>query len=224
MWAVRGASRSDRDCRRHESLTRSPIVARPGRSSGRCPRSSAGQSNGLLIRRAQVRILPRARTARPGWRHVWVILRAGSVRDVTRTRVAAALTQWPDGDGGAGTTRDRARRAQATGGALDPTLPVTLHFHPDCLEEGTVLEAIAAEGYYRSQFETGTSNGGLTAHAGRRPVELGITHVRRRLRRRSDPGLRPKYGSLNDRREPVRRVAPVRFGVLRGRPARRSTG
>ena len=29
-----------------------------------------------------------------------------------------------------------------------------------------MLGSIAEEGYYRSQFETGTSNGGLTAHEG----------------------------------------------------------
>jgi len=30
----------------------------------------------------------------------------------------------------------------------------------------TVLEHLARDGVYRSQFETGTSNGGLTAHPG----------------------------------------------------------
>jgi hypothetical protein len=42
---------------------------------------------------------------------------------------------------------------------------VTLHFHPDRLVAGTpILERMARDGVYRSQFETGTSNGGLTAH------------------------------------------------------------
>lgn len=42
---------------------------------------------------------------------------------------------------------------------------VLLQFHPDWpFEDGTVIEGMVATGRYRSQFETGTSNGGLTAH------------------------------------------------------------
>ena len=49
-------------------------------------------------------------------------------------------------------------------GPLDRSLRVTLNFHPDRLLDGrTVLRRLADEGVYRSQFETGTSNGGLTA-------------------------------------------------------------
>jgi len=55
-------------------------------------------------------------------------------------------------------------RSLSTGGALDPALPVTLHFHPDVPSgDGTVLSSIALDGHYRSQFVTGLSNGGLTA-------------------------------------------------------------
>ena len=44
---------------------------------------------------------------------------------------------------------------------------VVLHFHPDWpFGDQTVIEALARDGVYRSQFETGTSNGGLTAHPG----------------------------------------------------------
>lgn len=44
---------------------------------------------------------------------------------------------------------------------------VALHFHPDWpFASRTVIEAMADAGRYRSQFETGTSNGGLTAHHG----------------------------------------------------------
>ncbi len=44
---------------------------------------------------------------------------------------------------------------------------VTVNFHPDRLLAGaTVLAWLAREGVYRSQFETGISNGGLTAHPG----------------------------------------------------------
>lgn len=48
-----------------------------------------------------------------------------------------------------------------TGAAL------TLQFHPDWPHAGrTVIESMAEEGVYRSQFATGISNGGLTAHPG----------------------------------------------------------
>ena len=44
---------------------------------------------------------------------------------------------------------------------------VTLQFHPDWpFGDGLVIEAMARAGGYRSQFETGTSNGGLTAVRG----------------------------------------------------------
>ncbi|MFE6997755.1 DUF3626 domain-containing protein [Microbacterium sp. NPDC057659] len=44
---------------------------------------------------------------------------------------------------------------------------IALHFHPDWPFQGvSVIEAMADAGRYRSQFETGTSNGGLTARPG----------------------------------------------------------
>ncbi|MGC0249814.1 MULTISPECIES: DUF3626 domain-containing protein [unclassified Pseudactinotalea] len=44
---------------------------------------------------------------------------------------------------------------------------IVVHFQPGWrFGDGTVLDAIAASGVYRSQWETGTSNGGLTAHVG----------------------------------------------------------
>ncbi|TWH30697.1 DUF3626 domain-containing protein [Isoptericola variabilis] len=43
-------------------------------------------------------------------------------------------------------------------------MSLTLHFRPDWpFAGGLVIEAMARDGRYRSQFETGTSNGGLTA-------------------------------------------------------------
>jgi hypothetical protein len=91
----------------------------------------------------------------------------------------------------------------ATGEPVDPSLRVTLHFHPDRLVAGRpVLERMAGDGVYRSQFETGTSNGGLTAHPG---------GDRWRWESRIFAGAyddapatdRPKYGSLNFRRRLV---------------------
>lgn len=56
---------------------------------------------------------------------------------------------------------------RSAGEPLDRTLRITVHFHPDRVSAGgTVVEHLAREGIYRTQFETGTSNGGLTAHAG----------------------------------------------------------
>ncbi|QIG42151.1 DUF3626 domain-containing protein [Nocardioides anomalus] len=44
---------------------------------------------------------------------------------------------------------------------------ITLQFHPDWpVGDRRVLEAMADDGAYLSQFATGTSNGGLTAHPG----------------------------------------------------------
>ena len=57
--------------------------------------------------------------------------------------------------------------ARSSGGPLADGLRVTLNFHPDRLVDGLlVLAALARDGVYRSQFETGTSNGGLTAYTG----------------------------------------------------------
>jgi hypothetical protein len=91
-------------------------------------------------------------------------------------------------------------RSLATGESADPSLRVTLHFHPDRLLAGVpILENMARDGVYRSQFETGTSNGGLTAHAGgdrwrwESRIFAGAYDD-------TPPAARPKYGSLNVRR------------------------
>lgn len=96
------------------------------------------------------------------------------------------------------------------GSPVDPSLRVTLNFHPDRWA-GTrlVLEALATDGVYLSQFITGTSNGGLTAHPG---------GDRWRWESRIFGGAydgvdgihRPVYGALNFRRKPV--GAAARFG------------
>ena len=107
-----------------------------------------------------------------------------------------------------GTVADPVQRAighvvaRASGDAFDRTVPVTLHFQPDLrVGDATTLEAIAHDGRYRSQFETGTSNGGLTAHQGgdRWAWESRMFGGAYDA---ADPGLRPKYGSLNIRRDP----------------------
>jgi hypothetical protein len=57
--------------------------------------------------------------------------------------------------------------AMSAGQALDLQAPVTLNFHPDRLARGRpILDRLATDGCYFSQFVTGTSNGGLTAYPG----------------------------------------------------------
>ena len=104
------------------------------------------------------------------------------------------------------------------GAPVDARLRVTLHFHPDRLVgDQLTIEALADDGRYRSQFETGTSNGGLTAHPG---------GDRWRWESRMFGGAyddapaneRPVYGSLNHRGRPE--GGSLRFGSshLRLRP------
>ncbi|MBT2408665.1 MULTISPECIES: DUF3626 domain-containing protein [unclassified Streptomyces] len=100
--------------------------------------------------------------------------------------------------------------ALSSGPPVEPTLRVTLNFHPDRLTHGRpILEALAEGGVYLSQFVTGTSNGGLTAYAG---------GDRWRWESRIFNGAyddaaaqeRPVYGALNFRGKPV--GAAPRFG------------
>ncbi|GIJ44316.1 hypothetical protein Val02_12020 [Virgisporangium aliadipatigenens] len=94
--------------------------------------------------------------------------------------------------------------ARCAGDPLDPSLRITLNFHPD-----RTLPALVADGVYVSQFVTGTSNGGLTAYPG---------GDRWRWERRmfggayddAPPHARPVYGALNFRRDPY--GAAPRFG------------
>jgi hypothetical protein len=102
---------------------------------------------------------------------------------------------------------------------------VVLHFHPGWrFEDGTVLDAIAASGWYRSQWQTGTSNGGLAAHHGgdRWRWESSMFDGRYDDAPAHD---RPVYGAWN-RRNDVYGASP-RFGsaYLRLRPevTRRAT-
>ncbi|WAL75242.1 DUF3626 domain-containing protein [Kitasatospora sp. YST-16] len=93
--------------------------------------------------------------------------------------------------------------ARSSGDPLPAGLDVTLNFHPDRTgPDGTpILAAMARDGAYRSQFSTGTSNGGLTAHPG---------GDRWRWESRIFGGAydgapaerRPVYGALNYRRSP----------------------
>ena len=83
---------------------------------------------------------------------------------------------------------------------------VTLNFHPDADVSGTmVVELLARDGLYRSQFETGTSNGGMTAHRGgaRWDWESRIFGGAYDDCEGSNLSMRPKYGALNYGADPV---------------------
>lgn len=93
--------------------------------------------------------------------------------------------------------------ALAAGDPVDRTLRVTVNFHPDRTSgDLPILVRMRQDGGYRSQFATGTSNGGLTAYPG---------GDRWRWESRMFGGvyddapahLRPVYGALNHRRRSV---------------------
>jgi hypothetical protein len=102
---------------------------------------------------------------------------------------------------------------------------VTLQFHPDWpFQAGTVIEAMAADGFYRSQFVTGVSNGGLTAYRG---GDRWLWESRLFAGRYDDgpPADRPVYGGWN--RHASAYGAAFRFGSsyvrLRPEAVRRTT-
>lgn len=91
---------------------------------------------------------------------------------------------------------------RCTGEPLDRSLRITLNFHPDRWSGGEHILAALARGTYRSQFETGTSNGGLTAHPGgarwvwEQKLFGGVYDD-------APAAHRPKYGALDHRRRPL---------------------
>ena len=109
-------------------------------------------------------------------------------------------------------------RLSAEGDRLPEPLPVTLNFHPDVEVQGELtIERIAREGFYRSQFETGTSNGGLTAQS-KGDRWMWESEIFGGAYDDADPALRPKYGALNFQNSAV--GGSPRFGSchLRLRP------
>ena len=108
------------------------------------------------------------------------------------------------------------------GPPVDASLRVTVNFHPDRLFDGhPLLEHLAAGAVFRSQLETCTGNGGLTAHEG--GDRWRWEHQMFGGAYDSAPAdVRPTYGSLNHRR----RVAggSVRFGSAHLRLAQSTLG
>ncbi len=99
---------------------------------------------------------------------------------------------------------------KSKGNSLDRSLRVTLNFHPDRISSDVhILDSILASGVYKSQFETKTSNGGLTAHPGgdRWKWESRIFGG---AYDNDISSSRPKYGALNYKRDAY--GASPRFG------------
>jgi hypothetical protein len=102
-------------------------------------------------------------------------------------------------------------RLKGYGIPVSDDLEVTVNFHPDRMTTCglPVLKAIAQDGVLKSQFETGTSNGGLTAFPGgdrwkwESAAFSGILDD-------CDPVDRPKYGTLNYRK--LKSGGSPRFG------------
>ncbi len=82
---------------------------------------------------------------------------------------------------------------------LFSTCPITLNFHPDRLSNNGrwILQNILDEGQYKSQFQTGTTNGGRTAFPGgerdlwEKRLFMGGYH------QEETANHRPKYGAVN---------------------------
>ncbi|POX47167.1 DUF3626 domain-containing protein [Streptomyces sp. Ru71] len=100
--------------------------------------------------------------------------------------------------------------ARSAGPAVPADLRITLNFHPDRLVHGVpILRALARDGAYHSQFVTGTSNGGLTAHPGGDRCRWE-SRIFGGAYDDADPHERPVYGALDFRRQVV--GAAPRFG------------
>ena len=101
-------------------------------------------------------------------------------------------------------------RARSAASRDDTDCDITLNFHPDLYSQNqSVIDLIADQGSYRSQHETGTSSGGLTAHRGgdRWNWESRIFGA---AYDEAEPFLRPKYGALNYLKSPA--GGSYRFG------------
>jgi hypothetical protein len=100
--------------------------------------------------------------------------------------------------------------SMSQGYPLDRSLRITLNFHPDRIHNSLhILDSMVQTGVYKSQFETNTSNGGLSAHPGgdRWKWESRIFgHAYDTVA----PQERPKYGALNYKR--CSNGASPRFG------------
>jgi hypothetical protein len=88
---------------------------------------------------------------------------------------------------------------------------VTINFHPDRLTASGqhILKVLAKDGWIRSQFETGTSNGGLSAFEGGERWKWESSAFDG-IYDRAPASDRPKYGALNYQQQGA--GAAPRFG------------
>lgn len=102
-------------------------------------------------------------------------------------------------------------RKNCKGRRAGQQLHVTVNLHPDKkTKNGTpILLALKVDGALKSQFETGTSNGGLSAFPGGARWRWEYESFGG-LYDNSDPAERPKYGTLNYRN--LRSGGSPRFG------------
>lgn len=107
-------------------------------------------------------------------------------------------------------------RLLSPSGVDDSAYPLTINFHPDIDAGGaTVIDLIVKNGAYRSQFETGTSSGGLTAFRGG-DRWVWESRIFGSAYDDEEPELRPKYGALNYHHDPCggsRRFGSCHFRV-----------
>ncbi|WP_029138791.1 DUF3626 domain-containing protein [Nakamurella lactea] len=158
----------------------------------------------------------------PAVNHVRARAAARSGRD--RDRIAAALTGAVLPEAGLSTESLADRLFQH---------PITINFHPDrVVRTGataglTVAESLLRTGGYLTQYQTGISAGGLTAHRGgdRHRWEVTLFGDDYAAITGSAPVHRPRYGGLNIAEYPD--GSCPRFGscvlVLRPHTVRRST-
>ena len=102
-------------------------------------------------------------------------------------------------------------KAKSGGGDASISHDVTINFHPDRYTSSNIplLLAIAKDGYLKSQFETQTSNGGLTAYKGG-DRWLWEQRIFGGAYDNADNCFRPKYGALNYKNDEM--GAAPRFG------------
>lgn len=102
-------------------------------------------------------------------------------------------------------------RSKANGDPVDGQISVTINFHPDryTIDGKPILCEMAKSQYLKSQFQTGTSNGSISAYPGgaRWSWESKAFDS---LYDNVDEKYRPKYGALNYQNRPE--GASPRFG------------
>ena len=107
---------------------------------------------------------------------------------------------------------------RSLGTSLDSTFRVTVNFHPARLHLGVpILRCLADDGEYRSQFETGTGNGSISAYPGGERW-LWETRLFGGAYDTTSANERPKVGALNYRRRATGAAARFGSSYLRLRP------